>query len=228
MMMSRQAGFGGSTRCQECGNKAKKDCRFMRCRTCCRSNGFECQTHVTSTWVPAYRRRQRHPQFSPVSPHHHNPKRLRHDPSPGLRVGSFPAQVTSPATFRCVRVSSVEDEGDQYAYQTSANIEGHVFKGILYDQGPHQAIGECSYRETQSQPNQMDLTMAATTANTSATAESLLPLAYASSFNAFMSAAEVTSGAAFRCVRVSSCEDGGVVIRIVGVVFRTGIPGSTL
>ncbi|KAK8699021.1 hypothetical protein V6N13_115118 [Hibiscus sabdariffa] len=188
-MMPRQAGFGGSTRCRECGNKAKKDCGFMRCRTCCRSNGFECQTHVTTTWVPAYRRRQRHPQFSPASPHPHNPKRLRHNPSSGLKVGNFLAQVTSPATFRCVRVSSVEDEGDQYAYQTSANIEGRVFKGILYDQGPHQAIGECSSRETQSQPNQRDAAATTTTtANTSATAESLPPLAYASSFNAFMSA----------------------------------------
>ncbi|GMI88142.1 SHI RELATED SEQUENCE 1, STYLISH 1 [Hibiscus trionum] len=190
MMMPRQSAFGGSTRCQECGNKAKKDCGFMRCRTCCRSKGFDCQTHVNSTWVPVYRRRQRHPQIPSVSPHH-NPKRLRQNPSSGLKPGNFPAEVTSPATFRCVRVSSVTDEGDQYAYQASVNIEGNVFKGILYDQGPDQAIGECSSRETHSQANQMEaaaaaLAMAATT--TTATAESLIPLAYASSFNAFMSA----------------------------------------
>ncbi|KAE8690641.1 Protein SHI RELATED SEQUENCE 3 [Hibiscus syriacus] len=176
MMMSRQE--GSSTRCKECGNKAKKDCGFMRCRTCCRSKGFECQTHVTSTWVPSYRRQRRNPQFSSVSP-----KRLK--------VGGFPVEVTSPATFRSVRVSSGEDGGDQYAYRTSVNIEGHVFKGILYDQGqgPRGAVGECSSRETHLQPNQMGvaaLTMATTT-TTSATAESFLPLAHASSFNAFMS-----------------------------------------
>lgn len=31
----------------------------------------------------------------------------------------------------------MEDESDeQYAYQTAVNIRGHVFRGILYDQGP--------------------------------------------------------------------------------------------
>lgn len=52
----------------------------------------------------------------------------------------LPPEVNSPAIFRCVRVSSVEeDEDDQeYAYQTAVNIGGHVFKGILYDQGPDQ------------------------------------------------------------------------------------------
>ncbi|KAE8725611.1 putative DNA replication licensing factor MCM4 [Hibiscus syriacus] len=103
------------------------------------------------------------------------------------KSGDFPAEVTSPATFRCVRVSSAEDGGNQYAYRTSVNIEGHVFKGILYDQGPHEAVGECSSRETHLQPNHMDvgaLTMATTT---SATAKSFLPLEHASSFSAFTS-----------------------------------------
>ncbi|OWM80298.1 hypothetical protein CDL15_Pgr019578 [Punica granatum] len=39
------------------------------------------------------------------------------------------------ALFRCVRVSSFE-EPEQLAYQTSVRIGGHVFKGILYDDGP--------------------------------------------------------------------------------------------
>ncbi|KAF5187528.1 Shi related sequence [Thalictrum thalictroides] len=60
-----------------------------------------------------------------------------------LEVGqSFPAEVSSPAVFRCVRVSAMDDADEQYAYQTAVNIGGHVFKGILYDQGldnhPHQ------------------------------------------------------------------------------------------
>ncbi|XP_022725081.1 protein SHI RELATED SEQUENCE 1-like [Durio zibethinus] len=197
MMMSRQGGFGG-TRCQDCGNQAKKDCDYMRCRTCCRSKGFECQTHIKSTWVPAYRRRQRHQQFSSVSQQHlplQNPKRLRENPSSGLEVGNFPAEVTSPATFRCVRVSSIEDAADQYAYRTAVSIGGHVFKGILYDEGPdqgHYSLGECSSRETQPQPNQINataLTMATSpTTSTWIAAETLFPLAYASPFNAFTSA----------------------------------------
>ncbi|XP_039058619.1 protein SHI RELATED SEQUENCE 3-like [Hibiscus syriacus] len=182
--MSRKAGFGGSTRCQECGNKAKRDCGFMRCRTCCRSKGFECQTHVTSTWVPAYRR---------------NPKRLRQNPSSGLEVRDFPAEVTSEARFRRVRVSSGEDGGGhQYAYRTSVNIEGGLFKGILYDHGLHQELGEGSSQETYMQQQQANeigsaaaLTMAAATSRTATalvTTETLVPFAYASPYNAFMSA----------------------------------------
>jgi len=50
---------GGTTTCQDCGNQAKKDCSNRRCRTCCKSRGFDCPTHVKSTWVPAARRRER-------------------------------------------------------------------------------------------------------------------------------------------------------------------------
>ncbi|XLT29477.1 hypothetical protein HN873_060769, partial [Arachis hypogaea] len=54
------AGSGaGGISCQDCGNQAKKDCPHMRCRTCCKSRGFYCQTHVKSTWVPASKRRER-------------------------------------------------------------------------------------------------------------------------------------------------------------------------
>ncbi|KAL4278042.1 hypothetical protein GQ457_03G002420 [Hibiscus cannabinus] len=187
-----------STRCQDCGNIAKKDCSYIRCRTCCRSKGFHCQTHIKSTWVPAYRRPNRHV----------NPKMLREsNPSSGLEVGTFPAEVTSPATFRCIRVSSVEDAADQYAYRTAVNIGGHVFKGILYDQGPdqgHYSLGECSSLPppTSQQPNRndaaADLTMATTNTTTTVStsllaAETLLPFAYASPFSPFMSSAGTQS-----------------------------------
>ncbi|KAF5733638.1 protein LATERAL ROOT PRIMORDIUM 1-like isoform X1 [Tripterygium wilfordii] len=46
--------------CTDCGNKAKKECKYRRCRTCCKSRGYDCSTHVKSTWVPASRRRERH------------------------------------------------------------------------------------------------------------------------------------------------------------------------
>lgn len=50
---------------------------------------------------------------------------------------NFPAVVTSPADFKCVRVRSVEEsEEEEYAYSTEVNIGGHVFRGILYDYGP--------------------------------------------------------------------------------------------
>ncbi|KAK6138230.1 hypothetical protein DH2020_028026 [Rehmannia glutinosa] len=49
----------GTTTCQDCGNQAKKDCSHRRCRTCCKSRGYDCATHVKSTWVPAARRRER-------------------------------------------------------------------------------------------------------------------------------------------------------------------------
>lgn len=48
----------GTATCQDCGNQAKKDCTHRRCRTCCKSRGFDCSTHVKSTWVPAARRRE--------------------------------------------------------------------------------------------------------------------------------------------------------------------------
>lgn len=35
-----------------------------------------------------------------------------------------------------MRVSSVDDEEEEYAYKTAVSIGGHVFRGILYDQGP--------------------------------------------------------------------------------------------
>lgn len=46
-----------------------------------------------------------------------------------------------------MRVSAIDDAEDQYAYQTAVNISGHVFKGILYDQGTESqyvAAGETS------------------------------------------------------------------------------------
>ncbi|KAL7084633.1 hypothetical protein ACP275_14G233800 [Erythranthe tilingii] len=62
---NNNGGIGGSSSsmgtatCQDCGNQAKKDCPHRRCRTCCKSRGYDCSTHVKSTWVPAARRRER-------------------------------------------------------------------------------------------------------------------------------------------------------------------------
>jgi LRP1 type putative zinc finger protein len=65
----------------------------------------------------------------------------------GLELGNFPAEVSSPALFRCVRVSGIDESEEMLAYQTAVNIGGHVFKGVLYDRGPESnylAPGETS------------------------------------------------------------------------------------
>ncbi|KAG6435371.1 hypothetical protein SASPL_100243 [Salvia splendens] len=143
----RRGGEGAN--CQDCGNQAKKDCVHLRCRTCCKSRGFDCQTHVKSTWVPAAKRRERHQALTAAADNNNNnninPKRIREShaaaapvvrlPTSGFEVGQFPAEVSSPAVFRCVRVSAVDEAEQHYAYQTALSIGGHVFKGILYDQG---------------------------------------------------------------------------------------------
>ncbi|KAJ6671423.1 PROTEIN SHI RELATED SEQUENCE 3 [Salix viminalis] len=198
--MMRPAGSLGGSRCQDCGNQSKKDCFYMRCRTCCKSKGFQCQTHVKSTWVPAYRRRQRAQTVSPVQQQQllgQNPKskRLRENPSTGLEIENFPAEVDSTATFRCFRVSSIDEAVDQLAYQTSVNIGGHVFKGILYDQGPDQNrydFGETSCRELHQEPNLTNAgALTPALASTSGAAESLAPPSYSFPLNAFMSGTQL-------------------------------------
>ncbi|KAK8585150.1 hypothetical protein V6N13_139088 [Hibiscus sabdariffa] len=164
---SRPAGFTvtrqGGMNCQDCGNQAKKDCPHLRCRTCCQSRGFQCQTHVKSTWVPAAKRRERQQQLAALQQTQQqnqqqehqqqfrgeNPKRQKDNhgsPSlaytrlspttSGLELGQFPPEVSCPAVFRCVKVSAMDNVEGEFAYQTAVNIAGHVFKGILYDKGP--------------------------------------------------------------------------------------------
>ncbi|KAL7131417.1 hypothetical protein ABFS83_12G001600 [Erythranthe nasuta] len=169
MMRSGGGGGGGGISCQDCGNQAKKDCTHMRCRTCCKSRGFQCATHVKSTWVPAAKRRERQNQLASLQQNqnqsttstgkrHRSTDDINHNliinnnnnnsasnslvctriptTTSGLEVGKFPTEVSSEAVFRCVRVSAaVDDAEEQWAYQTAVNICGHVFKGILYDQG---------------------------------------------------------------------------------------------
>lgn len=78
--------------CQDCGNQAKKDCPHMRCRTCCKSRGFECQTHVKSTWVPASRRRERQQQLAATTTTtSSNPKRPRDSNNLQISTRNFPS-----------------------------------------------------------------------------------------------------------------------------------------
>ncbi|XP_078442826.1 protein SHORT INTERNODES-like [Wolffia australiana] len=150
----RAGSRGGGISCQDCGNQAKKDCMHMRCRTCCKSRNFQCPTHVKSTWVPAAKRRERlhqhqHQSQLLIRDHAKRPRELvstaitctRLPPAVTITSttstsGSFPPEVSSSAVFRCVRMSAVDDMDDQFAYQTTVSIGGHLFKGLLYDQGP--------------------------------------------------------------------------------------------
>ncbi|KAE8677093.1 protein SHI RELATED SEQUENCE 5-like isoform X2 [Hibiscus syriacus] len=205
---SRSAGFTimrqGGMSCQDCGNQAKKDCAHLRCRTCCKSRGFQCQTHVKSTWVPAARRRERQQQLAALQPQHQNQqqhefrgeitKRQRENqgvPSltctSGLELGQFPPEVSSEAVFRCVKVSAIDDVDEEFAYQTDVSIAGHVFKGILYDQGPENRYtggGESSRR--------LNLITAAATTTTPVSSSSnpgtnmLDPSVYPAPLNAFI------------------------------------------
>ncbi|RLN00855.1 protein LATERAL ROOT PRIMORDIUM 1-like [Panicum miliaceum] len=169
------AGSGsGAATCHDCGNQAKKGCAHNRCRTCCNSRGFDCETHVRSTWVPAARRRERlqlaggGAGASPPPPGPAAAKKPRlacqtatattnsrtstsnattprsFDTTSSHQDASFkdnlPRQVRGPAVFRCVRVTSVDDGGGgggtgEVAYQAAVTINGHLFRGLLYDHG---------------------------------------------------------------------------------------------
>lgn len=106
-MMMRSGGGGVS--CQDCGNQAKKDCVHMRCRTCCKSRGFDCQTHVKSTWVSASKRRDRQQQLLAMQHHQHqldlrggdNPKRHRENPnaSSSLACTRLPSNTSGTVLY---------------------------------------------------------------------------------------------------------------------------------
>ncbi|XP_058765601.1 protein SHI RELATED SEQUENCE 6-like [Vicia villosa] len=160
--------------CQDCGNRAKKDCSFKRCRTCCKSRGFDCSTHVKSTWTPASMRRDRNGAvvvegggdsdgssgskrqriLMASSSHDNVAAATSHSSSSNAAsrrslslditsschqdVGfkqSLPRYVTAPAVFKCHRVSGIGSDEDEIAYLATVSINGHVFKGFVYDQG---------------------------------------------------------------------------------------------
>ncbi|TKY49712.1 LATERAL ROOT PRIMORDIUM 1 protein [Spatholobus suberectus] len=146
--------------CQDCGNRAKKDCIFRRCRTCCKGRGYDCNTHVKSTWVPSTRRRERETavaaggggkrpraivgssQNATATSHSSNsnattPKSLAASSSQqdASLKQSLPGHVRAPAVFKCHRVSAIGNGENEFAYLATVHISGHVFKGFLYDHG---------------------------------------------------------------------------------------------
>nr|GMD09841.1 protein shi related sequence 1 [Ipomoea batatas] len=157
-------------------------------RTCCKSRGFQCPTHVKSTWVPVSRRRPRHFSFHQTS-FSKRTRQLQQTPpfSGSEEERNFPAEVSLPAEFRCVRLSSVGNEADQFAYQSTVTIAGRVFKGILYDQGPesrYDVTGESSSGGLQ---HHNLITAAAAVAGGGATTTAAAsPHPYPSPFSTFM------------------------------------------
>nr|GMD11048.1 protein SHI RELATED SEQUENCE 1-like [Ipomoea batatas] len=150
-------GGSGNSRCQDCGNQAKKDCSFLRCRTCCKSRGFQCLTHVKSTWVPVSRRRPRHFSFHQTS----FSKRTRQ------------LQQTPPFS------------GTPLLH--TVTIAGRVFKGILYDQGPesrYDVTGESSSGGLQH--HNLITAAAAVAAGGATTTAAASPHPYPSPFSTFM------------------------------------------
>ncbi|XP_022772694.1 protein SHI RELATED SEQUENCE 5-like isoform X2 [Durio zibethinus] len=123
---SRSAGFSvlrqGGMNCQDCGNQAKKDCAHLRCRACCKSRGFQCQTHVKSTWVPAAKRRERQQQHATLQQQQQqqqqnqqqehqqqfrgdNSKRQRENQ--GLELGQFPPEGMYSREFFTIKAPKV-------------------------------------------------------------------------------------------------------------------------
>ncbi|KAG5030425.1 hypothetical protein AAZX31_06G008800 [Glycine max] len=149
----------GGSKCQDCGNQAKKECSYLRCRTCCKNKGFHCQTHIKSTWTPVDHRRR---HFQGQGGDHHIPQNQNQiNPYSGLEL-RFPAATNSMATFRCIHVRSMDDAVNEIAYQTSVNIGGHVFSGLLYDQGPeyqrgHQGESSTGFVDKQQNNNNNNL-----------------------------------------------------------------------
>lgn len=128
-------GLGGGINCQDCGNQAKKDCAHSRCRTCCKSRGFPCQTHVKSTWVPAAKRRERqhqlaamqqqqqqpqqfrlieHPKRQREDPPQHHQQQLATRPSSGNVIGVVDIVIITFSRFLFVSLSKQADEVDRY------------------------------------------------------------------------------------------------------------------
>ena len=108
-----KTGSGGGMSCQDCGNQAKKDCLHLRCRTCCKSRGFQCSTHVKSTWVPAAKRRERQQQLSAAM--HHQQQLVVRSGEPSKR----PREMTTTSTTSGSRINRT-------SFFSNTNVDSEV------------------------------------------------------------------------------------------------------
>ncbi|KAJ0247012.1 Protein SHI RELATED SEQUENCE 6 [Hirschfeldia incana] len=140
---SRKSGNVEEKVCKDCGNRAKKE-------TCCKSRGYNCPTHVKSTWVPSSAASRSSSSSSDRN------KKLKLDssdkPKSFLIVPTttsrqqetvetsfkegLPGKIEAPAVFRRTRVTAVSNnEQAEIGYQATVTISGHVFKGFLHYYG---------------------------------------------------------------------------------------------
>ncbi|XP_010427141.1 PREDICTED: protein SHI RELATED SEQUENCE 6-like [Camelina sativa] len=132
--------------CRDCGNRAKKECLFERCRTCCKSRGYNCATHVKSTWVPS----SASTRSSSSSSERKKKLKLDKQSSPNVSIlqttttsrqersfkEGLPGKIEAPAVFRRTRVTAISNtEQAEIGYQATVTISGHVFKGFLHYYG---------------------------------------------------------------------------------------------
>jgi LRP1 type putative zinc finger protein len=120
------SGLGaGTINCQDCGNQAKKDCIHMRCRTCCKSRGFDCPTHVKSTWVPAAKRRERQQQLATggAADPFKRPRDTRSSATPTTTASSGSSYYSSSVYFeqRCLLCASFKLHPSSFYCNRSRN-----------------------------------------------------------------------------------------------------------
>ncbi|KFK34683.1 hypothetical protein AALP_AA5G177900 [Arabis alpina] len=141
----------GEKVCKDCGNRAKKECLFERCRTCCKSRGYHCVTHVKSTWIPSSSSSSQHHRTATSLSSSDRKKKLRIDPSDKATVlivptttsrqetsfkEGLPGKIEAPAVFKRTRVTAISNnEQAEIGYQATVTISGHVFKGFLHYYG---------------------------------------------------------------------------------------------
>eukprot|EP00898_Chlorokybus_atmophyticus_P001534 jgi/Chlat1/2381/Chrsp17S02648 len=150
---------GGTSTCQECGNQAKKDCSYHRCRTCCNSRGYTCESHIKSTWVPAAKRRERQAAAAMLSESSGGEPPAKVARTKGGGGGRrTPASQEKPVVELIARTSDVagialppasqismealqklleikvNGEGPyDFGYHAVVKVQGETFKGILYN-----------------------------------------------------------------------------------------------
>ncbi|GFP96279.1 protein lateral root primordium 1 [Phtheirospermum japonicum] len=128
----QSGGNSSSITCQDCGNQAKKDCSHGRCRSCCKSRGFDCSTHVKSTWVPAARRRERQLMCSNAAAG--SSQSTSSAKKPRLAGAS---QTTSHTS------TSNNNNNTPRSFETSSNNQDAIFKESLPGQVNAPAVFKC-------------------------------------------------------------------------------------
>lgn len=92
--------------CRDCGNRAKKECGYGRCRTCCKTRGYDCVTHLKSTWVPAARRREKQAAASAST------------------AGAGDSSGSSSCGVKRSRMASASDNNTCFRFETSFAQQG--------------------------------------------------------------------------------------------------------